>query len=142
MSPDLMGVLHLARSRCHSPTALYATENGRGGNNHHALPLRLGCVSRIVHSQLDLEVLGRGLFRPHCSHRRYNPDCFILGLFLDLLHQVRLSIPPTNNADITSLGCCKARNSTFQYSNAKSGRVDIAQYSLRFFDAQLHKNFA
>lgn len=87
-----MGFLHLARIGCHSAAALHAAENGRGGNNHHALPLRARRVPRALHSQLDLPILLRcaAILGPYRCHRRCRPDRALLRFLLDLLHQVCL----------------------------------------------------
>ena len=57
---DNVGILDLARIRRHPAATIPATENRRGGDDYHALPVCVGELSRAVYPELDLSVFWGG----------------------------------------------------------------------------------
>lgn len=49
-----LGILHLVGKCSYSPTAVFAAEDRRGGDNHDALSVCVGELSRVVYPELDL----------------------------------------------------------------------------------------
>lgn len=80
----------MAGIRRHSPPAVHAAANGRSRNDHDALSVRAGALPDVVHTQLAVSILCGGLCRSDPLARRHDPNGSLLGLFLDLLYQVRL----------------------------------------------------
>jgi hypothetical protein len=82
-----MGVLNLARKRCHPSAALLASKDRRGGNDYHTLSVCVGELSRAVYPKLDLAVLGRGTLGWDCGVCRVYSDGSVFRFLLDLLHK-------------------------------------------------------
>lgn len=57
---DTLGFLHLVRIGRYFAATLHAAENWGSRDNHDTLSLRLGSISSVLHSELDLQVLFRG----------------------------------------------------------------------------------
>ena len=85
---DALGLLHLARIRRHPPATLHAPTYRRSRNNNDALPLRAWNLQGVIHSELAVSVLCRGLCGPDTLGGGDAADDSVLGLFLDLLYQV------------------------------------------------------